>query len=245
MFTNNSSLSPSDVALLAGNNNNGFGFDGGGGAWVWLLIILFALGGWGGGFGWNGNGGGTASSVMDNYVLTSDFASLERDIDTVNSNVCNGLYTLQGLANGINQNVSNTGFGIQNAITQDTIANMQNTFGISTQINSLGSDLQQCCCDNRAQIADLKYTIATEECATRQTIADGTKAIIDKINADRMQELEDQNQALRLSASQQAQNQYLVNALRPLPVPAYPVSNPYYYGGFGGYGFNGYGTTIA
>ena len=234
MFNSNGSLSPSDIALLSGGND--FGFGGGGGILMWLLVILFAFGGFGG-FGWGNNGASTTSSIMDNYVLTSDFASLESRIDTVNANLCNGLYSIQGLTNGINQNVSETGFAIQNAITQDTIANMQNTFALGTRVNDLGYRMQNCCCENKALIADLKYSLATEACATRQAINDGTRAIIDKITTDRLQELEDQNQALRLQASQQAQNTFLVNQLRPSPVPAYVVSNPYYYGG--------YGTTIA
>ncbi len=91
MFQNNG-LSASDVALLSGNNGNG-GFGDFGGGWAWLLIILFVLGGWGG--SWGGNGTTAASSIMDNYVLTSDFASLESRIDTVNANLCSGLYSIQ------------------------------------------------------------------------------------------------------------------------------------------------------
>lgn len=225
MFNSNGSLSPSDIALLSGGND--FGFGGGGGILMWLLVILFAFGGFGG-FGW-GNNANTAGNIMDNYVLTSDFASLENRIDTVNANLCNGLYSIQGLTNGINQNVSETGFAIQNAITQDTIANMQNTFALGTQVNDLGYRMQNCCCENKALIADLKYSLATEACATRQAINDGTRAIIDKFTSERIQELEDQNQALRLRASQTEQNQYLLGQLKPVPIPAYTVANPYVY----------------
>ena len=75
-----SGLSASDVALLSGNNgrnNDGFGGDG---SWAWVLIFLiFALGG----FGRNGYGfGGGTGSVSDNYVLASDFATLQRQIDS-------------------------------------------------------------------------------------------------------------------------------------------------------------------
>lgn len=230
MFSNNLGLSPADAIALSGNDN-GFG---GNGSWFWL-IILIVLFGWGGnGFGYGGGRGG----VQQDYVLTSDIATIERKLDEQNNGICNLGYTQAQLINGVNTNVSNVGFGIQNAITQDTIANMQNT-------NALSAQLASCCCENKAQLADLKYTMATESCATRQAIADGTKAIIDKITADRLSQLEQENSALRLSQSQTCQNAYLINALRPSPTPAYVVPNP-----FGcncnnyGYGFYN-GTTIA
>ena len=76
-----SGLSASDVALLSGNNgrnNDGFGGDG---SWAWVLIFLiFAFGGWG--RNGNGFGGGTGSGATDNYVLASDFATLQRQMDS-------------------------------------------------------------------------------------------------------------------------------------------------------------------
>ena len=51
--------------------------------------------------------------------------------------------------------------------------------------------------------------------------------IIDYLTNQQNQQLRDENQALRLAASQAAQNSYLVNTLRPSPSPAYVVQNPY------------------
>ena len=105
-----SGLSASDVALLSGNNgrnNDGFGGDG---SWAWVLIFLiFAFGGW----GRNGNGfGGTGSVATDNYVLASDFATLQRQIDSstatlerkadaTQQGLCDGFYAMNtGMLNG-------------------------------------------------------------------------------------------------------------------------------------------------
>lgn len=78
-----SMLSPADVAVLSGNNgrsNDNMGF--GDNAWWIIVLLLFGWGrnGFGGGFG--GNGG-----VADNYVLATDFATIERKLDSVNSGI--------------------------------------------------------------------------------------------------------------------------------------------------------------
>ena len=224
-----SEMSPADFAAVSGNND-GFG---GNGSWLWLIVLIALFGGWG------GNGLGVRNGVTDGYILNSDFAQVESKLDSVNNGICSLGYDQLAQMNGINQNVSNVGFAIQNAITQDTIANMQNTNAIGGQITSLSNQLAQCCCDNRQQLSDLKYTIATEDCATRQAIADGTRQILERPTNDKIETLTNENNALRLSASQQCQNNYLINTLRPTPIPSYPVQNPY-----GFYGF-GYGTTIA
>lgn len=242
---NSSSLSPADVVALGGNGNM---WGGDGSSWLWFIVILVALfGGWGnnGGF----LGGGNSGNVTDGYILTSDFANIERKIDSVNNGLCDGFYTQAQLVNGVNQNILTTGYGITNAIQQDTIANMQNT-------NALQSQLANCCCENRQNIADLKYTIATDNCATNTNIANAarditdnananTKAILDFLVQDKMAALQSENEALRLSASQSMQNQFLISQLRPSPIPSYVVPNPY--GCNCGQTYAGYfgGTTIA
>ena len=110
-----------DIAAATGNNgrnNDGFGSDGN---WAWVLIFLiFAFGGW----GRNGNGfGGTGSGATDNYVLASDFATLQRQIDsstatlerksdTIQQGLCDGFYAMNtGMLNGF--------AGVNNNITQN------------------------------------------------------------------------------------------------------------------------------
>lgn len=206
--------------------NDGYNM-GGDGGWLWIIVVFALL------FGWGNNGsmfGGRSGGVSDGYILTSDFSNIERKLDGVNNGICSLGYDQLAQMNGINQNVSNTGFAIQNAIQADTIANMQNT-------NALQSQLANCCCENREAISNLNYNLATQSCATKQAVADSTASILNAIkdmqtNAlqDKIAELQAQNQDLRLRESQQAQNYTLINAIRPTPVPSYYVPNPFVYG---------------
>lgn len=250
MFQNNS-LSPADVVALSGNEN-GFG---GNGSWLWVIIVFALLFGWGGN-GFGGFGGGNGAQM--NYVLSSDFATIQRQLsdgfgatesklDSISNGICSLGYDQLSQMNGINTNILQSGNAIQRQLAdccctqRAEIKDAQ--YAIATTGANIQSAIKDCCCEERAQFADLKYAMATENCATRQAIADGTKQIIDYMANKEMQNLRDENQALRLSASQSCQNQYLINALRPTPVPAFPVPSPFYYGN-SGYGFYN-GTTIA
>lgn len=239
---NSSNYSLSDIAAATGNNNDGFGGFGGDGAWIILLFIILLLGGgWNNnGYGFGGNGGGTgfiASDVQRGF----DQASLNTGITNISTNMCNGFAGVQqSLCNGFAQ------AEIANNARQ--MADMQQNFSIQ-------SALQQCCCDNRAAVADLKYTVATEACADRNAISDAlrdviasntanTQAILDKLCQQEIDALKAQNQQLQmqsylasLAASQNAQTGQiltdnaaqtttLLRALDPTPVPAYIVANP-------------------
>lgn len=173
---------------------------------------------------------------MDGYILNSDMGRLEQKMDGINNGICSLGYDQLAQMNGINQNVSNNGFGIQSAIN-----NAQNA--IAMQLNGMAAQNAQCCCENKALFADLNYNLATQSCQTRQTIADGTRAVLDAIQAQTIaakdEKIADQAskiQALQLAASQAAQNNYLIGQLRPQPIPAFNVPAPWNYG---------YGTTFA
>ena len=243
-----SGLSASDVALLSGNNgrssDNGFGGDG---SWAWVLIFLiFAFGGWGrNGFG-SGFGGG--SGVADNYVLATDFATIERKLDTVNNGICDATFAL-------NNTINNGFFGVQNSLTQGfgglNTALLQGNYALSSQ-------LAECCCGTQRAIDGVNYNIATNTCAITNAINNATRDIVDSQNAnyraiheelvankleaknDRIAEQQNEINALRLKASQEAQNNYLISQLKPCPDPAYIVPSPnccYNYG-INGYGYN-------
>lgn len=247
----NDGLSASDVALLSGNTGrNTDGFGDGNGWWI-IIFLIFALGGWGNGFGGYGNGG--AGSIGENYVLASDFATLQRQIDNgfnsvqrdtanINNGICDGFYAMNtGMLTGFG-NVQQTlcqGFaGVNNAIT---------TNGYETRLGTqaLGSQLASCCCDIRQEIADcccktqnaiqnVNYNMAMN---TRDLIESNNanyRALHDEIVANRIEDKNAQIQAqqneinaLRLAASQEKQNNYLINELKPCPVPAYITCNPY------------------
>lgn len=89
-------------------NGNGWGF-GGDGAWWIIILFLFVFCGWGGNWGNNGFGGGNGAGAVDGYILTSDFANIERKIDVVNNGLCDGFYAQAQLVNGV-QNAMQQGF---------------------------------------------------------------------------------------------------------------------------------------
>lgn len=213
----------------ANNYNNGMGMWGDN--WIWIIVLF--LFGWGrNGFG--GNNGATGG-VMDGYVLTSDFANLERKMDATQSGLCDGFYAqnstmLNGFA-GVNQTVNNGFMSAEISRANQQAAFMQQLFAMQMQ-------QQNCCCETREAIQGVNYNMATQACDTRNTVQNATRDIIDANNQNsraildflvnsKMQDLQSENQNLKLAASQTAQNAYLVSQLRPSPVPAYTVQNPY------------------
>ena len=203
--------------------NGGFGGFGGDGWWIILFFIVL--------FGWGGNNGG----VMDGYVLTSDFANIERKLDNVNNGLCDGFYAMNtGMLNGfagVTQAVTNGFYSSELSRCNQQAALMQ-------QLNAMQMQAQECCCENRAAIAQVRYDMATQACDTRNTVQNATRDIIDNANSNskaildflvnsKMQDLQTENQNLKLAASQAAQNNYLVSQLRPCPTPAYITCNPW------------------
>lgn len=265
-----STMTPADFGAIMGNNgcNNGGMWNDG--AWWIIILFLFAFaGGWGNANNGGGFGGSGAGYVSDNYALITDNATLERKIDGVYSGICDSTFALnntitngfasaqntmtQGFA-GLNTALVTQGYETRNAVTQDTIGNMQNTnllqgaikdcccqtqqslADVKYTIGSTGAgiqnQLQQCCCDVERQIergfADTNYNLATQNCATLQAIDKVGDRIIDRLTQDKLEALRDENATLKLTASQVAQNAYLVEKLNPnpCPQPAYVVQPP-------------------
>ena len=233
-------------AMGQGNSCNGYGGFGGWGEWIWI-IVLFAL--WqNGGLGF-GNGGGAAQ----NYVLNSDFATIQRQlsdgfggvekgIDTIRNGLCDGFYTEAQLINGVNMNIAQNGYesrlATQNLGSQlascccdirEGIAGVNYNNAINT--NAITKQISDCCCTTERQIergfCDTNFASQAQHAQTMTAIDKVGDRIIDYLAAEKAQTLRDENQALRLAASQSAQNAYLINQLRPCPTPAYVVPNPY------------------
>lgn len=211
------------VAPAYGNGGGvGFGND-----WGWIiLLLLFANGGMWGGFGggmWGMDGiypwmnqANLTSNGFQNQLLNDNITSIRDGVQGISTQLCNGFASIEQGANA------------------RQMADMQQMFGIQ-------SSLQNCCCENRAGIADLKYTIASEECATRSANAQNTQAVLDKLcqleldgvkaqveaKNDRISELQTQLNMANLAASQTRQNfdiqNNLLNELRSCPIPAQPV----------------------
>lgn len=256
MFNTGAMPSLADIAAVTGNKNDGGWGDGNG--W-WVLIILFAIfGGWGNG-GWGGNGANGGAMPYATSALTQadlqrgfDTQSIVSKLDGISNGLCDGFYAVNnGMLtgfNGINTNILQTGFGIQQAINADTVANMQNT-------NALQSQLANCCCETREAIQGVNYNMAQNTCALQNTMSSNTRDIIDSQNAgtraildylcnEKISSLQAENNDLRRAASQDrqsallttamaSQTQQIINAVNPAPIPAYQVPNPNVYYGCG------------
>lgn len=216
------------MPVAPANNGGGFGF-GGDGAWWLIVLFLFVFCGWGGN-GW-GNNAGNSSGVVDGYVLTSDFANVERKIDGVNDGLCNGFYQQAQLVNGTNM-------AMANGFAQAELSRSNQQAALMQQLNAMQMQAQECCCENRAAIAQVRYDMATQACDTRNTVNtaardiidnqnQNSRAILDFLTQSKLSDLQAENQGLKLAASQAAQNSYLVSQLRPSPIPSYTVQNPY------------------
>lgn len=236
-----------------GNGNgsgNGFGGDG---WWILLLFILLGGGRWGGGYGGGyGGGSGTGSDLYPWMNQSNQISDGFRD-QMINSTI-NGIQSAVTSGFGDVQNSLCSGFagvnatvtGAQNALSQqlytNQLADLERSFAAQTAntagLTALQSQLAQCCCDNRAATADLKYTVATENCADRtqslmntRDIIDsqtrGTQAILDKLSAleldgvrNQLAQAQRENVGLQnqlnmatLRESQTAQNAFIAQGL--------------------------------
>lgn len=185
------------VSPMYGNGGQG-GFGncfGGDGWWILLLFILLGNGGWGNGFGgFGGNSLAADSAAMYPWMNQSNQINggfrdqmLNTQISGIQNSITSGFGDVQtalcgGFA-GVNASIN----GAQNAISQqmytNQIADMERSFAAQTAqtagMTALQAQLAQCCCDNRAATADLKYTVATENCADRTVAMQNTRDIID------------------------------------------------------------------
>lgn len=235
----NSELSAADIAAVTGTNrsNSGFGSEDG---FLWIIILfLFVMmnGGWNNGYSNGGNNSGMGGmGVVYPYMLNQGTDSaVQRGFDQT------------AIMNGI--------AGINSAINDSQMAQVQGFNNLQQSLINNQMNMQSCCCDLRQQVGDLKYTIATENCADRQAISDGirdviaantasTQSILDKLCMMELENVKQENANLRtqlnmanLAASQNAQTSqiladnaaqtaYLRQALNPTPIPAYMVQNP-------------------
>ena len=222
MFNSNCASVPL-VANIDGNcNNNGWGADGG---W-WILIILFAIFGWGGngfGFGGNRNGGYPCATQADVRAAV--------DQQTLISKLDQQTYGLADTFTALNNTLNSNFRGIDNAICTLGYQNQQG-------FNEVAHQISDCCCTTQRAIDGVNYNLATQTNAIQNAMCNNTRDIIDNQNAnsravldflvnDKLATLQAENQNLKLAASQAAQNQYLVNELRPCAKPAYITCSPF------------------
>lgn len=205
----------------SGGGNGGFG---GFGEGLWAVIILamiFGNNGWGGGWGGAGmNGALTRAELYDGFALQN----IDSAVRGVQQGICDSTYALN--------NTLMSGFhGVDNAICN---------LGYQTQsgFNSLSHQISDCCCTTQRAIDGVRYDMATQACDTRRTVTDVGRDINDTIrdgfarmeaqaNARYTAELERKLNACDRDSALQGLSTYLINTLRPSPIPAYPTCNPW------------------
>jgi hypothetical protein len=250
------------VAPAYGNNG---GFMNGGDGWWIILLLLACGGGWGNGFGgWGGGYGNMAlgydfpwllqgqNGINANTNAGFDHAATQSAIGDLSTAVTTGFGNvatqLCGGFAGVNATVNNAQNALAQQLYTNQISDLERSFAAQTAntaaLSGLSQQLSTCCCENRAGIADLKYTVASEACADRAALQAGIQTILDKMCQQELDAERRDNQNLRselmyargqasqvaqtaaIEASQSAQTQYIVNRVAPYPIPAYVVPNP-------------------
>lgn len=224
-----------DIAAVTGNrNNDGFG-DGNG--W-WVLIILFALfGGWGNnGYG-NGNNGGCQSAYDTQAVVQRGFdtQSIISKLDGLANGFCSLGYDQLAQINGVNTNIMQNTFGITNALNQG--------------FNALSTQQADCCCKTQTGFMNVINQMDKNACVLNTTVHQTGDAIIQNQTAGfqmlnnaikdgfcnlEMREMQRENADLRQrlnncdrDSALQGTASYIINSVRPTPIPAWPVQNPW------------------
>lgn len=172
-FSEGGSLSAADVAAVTNGNRNNDGFFGGDGAWWLIILLLFANNGWGNGFGF---GGGGMGGMMPWMIGQND---VQRGFDQ--SAIMNGI---TGLGTTVANGFANAEISRCNAQANVLQTLNNNQAAALSSMNSLAMGLQNCCCENRAGLADLKYTVATENCADRTALNEGLRDLMMANNAN-------------------------------------------------------------
>lgn len=245
--------------------NNGGGWGGDWGAWI-ILFLIFGMFGWGGmgGFGNFGGFGGGAYPTEAILQRSLDTQTIIGKLDGVTQGLCDGFYAQNNAINGVSTAVMQSAYQAELSRAQQQAALMQ-------QLCNLGYQLKDCCCETQRSIDGVKFTIAQEDCATRNLMQSNTRdlienqnansrAILDALNQNYVRSLESENQSLKLAASQANQNATIgamisaseATILRrtgaECPAPAYVVQPPTPVnfptsccGQFAGWGGNGCG----
>lgn len=201
-------LTASDVAVLTGNNGRNNAGWGGDGCWWIILFLIFGMFGWGGyGNGWGGNGGAN-SPAFQGYATRADIDAalstqgIESGIQNISTQLCNGFA-------GVNSNISNLGYQLQDCCCQTQRAVDGVNYNMAMQTNTL----QQALCSGFRDVIDSQNA--------------GTQRIIDTITQDKIQSLQTELQSAQLQLANVSQTNNIINTLRPTPVPAYITCSPY------------------
>lgn len=239
------------VVPMYGNGGNGNN-DGIGDGW-WIILLLLAMNGWGNNNGFGGGNNGPAA-IWPYFTAQNTDSQVRSGFDT--AALSGQLSAIQAGQSAAEVSACGRAMDQMQATYNAQIAGMNQRFGdalaLQGNLNEINNSLQNCCCENRAGIADLKYTVATEACADRAAVTDalgnvlttlnaGIQSIKDQLCQDKIDAKNDEIAQLRqqvamkdLAASQVAQNAFiqqgfanevdqLYNRLSNCPVPTTPV----------------------
>lgn len=246
---------------------------------ILAMVFGWGNGGWGGFGGNNGAAGLQGAVTRADLCSEFNFNNLESAVRGVQQGICDSTFALNNtVVNGFNNVARDMCTGFANVAAGlnenrfaaqqcccDTLRAIDNSrFDTQTGFTALGNQLASCCCETQRLIergiADTNYNMATNTCAITTQMANNTRDIIDSQNAgtraildylcqEKISDLQNENQSLKLAASQAAQNtlltgamveqtNHLINRIAPYPTPSFQVAPPYYVGGYGAYGYN-------
>lgn len=258
MFNSNCGTLPVSIPLGV-NGGSGFGNGNGFDDIIALAIIAMI-------FGWNGNGGGIfggggSQGAATNYVLSSDFATIQRQLsdgfgatesklDSISNGICSLGYDQLNQMNGINMNIMQSANALQSQLadccckTQSGIESVKTADAFNTA--TITGAIKDCCCENEKIALQNRYESAQNQCATLSAIDKLGDRILGYMADKETENLRSENQALKFQQSQDRQNLYIQNLVKPQINPCYITQNPYCScGNANPYGFGYYGTTIA
>lgn len=229
----------------------------GNGAWWIIILFLFCFNGWGNGGWGGANGGLQGALTRADLCQDMNFQGLENGVRGIQQGLCDGFYAmntslLNGF-NGVDNAVCSLGYQTQQGFNQTQVALMQGDNALQAQLadcccttkgaikdaqfanlqgqNAIQTQIASGLCNTNNNItkgfADIGYEMATNTRDIIESQNAGTRAILDYLCQEKIADLQSENQSLRLAASQQAQNNYLVSQLRPCPQPAYLTCNPF------------------
>ncbi len=221
---------------------NGYGNNGNNGWNDWSWIIGLALvgglfGGWGnGGFGFGGGRGGYGyTGIPENFALQTDFATIERKLDSISNGICDSTFALNntittGNFNTINA-ITQAASGLNTALVQgfNGVDNAICTLGYQNQagFNALSRELADCCCTTQRAIDAVNYNNAKNTCDIIRAGQDNTRAILDFLTTEKISSLQAENSGLKAQISNDRQSRFIVDSLSPkCPVSAYVVQPP-------------------
>ena len=257
MFNSNCGTLPVSIPLGVnggGGFGNGSGFDD-----IIALAIIAMI------FGWNNNGGifggGGSQGAATNYVLSSDFATIQRQLsdgfgatetklDSISNGICSLGYDQLAQMNGINTSILQSTNALATQLadcccrTQSGIESVKTADAFNTA--TITGAIKDCCCENERIAMQNRYESAQNQCATLSAIDKLGDRILGYMADKETENLRSENQALKFQQSQDRQNLYIQNLVKPQINPCYITQNPYCScGNASPFGYGYYGTTIA